>query len=933
MTDDSTPDPADAKPVNPAPAEPDNADAAAAARCPQCGAAMPADAPAGLCPRCLLQLGFESQHDSTSETDPYRPPFVAPLPEHLAPHFPQLEIIERIGHGGMGVVYRAKQLNLDRLVALKILRPDVDTDPNFAERFEREAKLLGRLNHPHIVGIHDYGKTGSLFYLIMEFVDGQNLRQLEHAGQLSAAEALAIVPQICEALQYAHGQGVVHRDIKPENILINTSGQVKIADFGIAKLTELGDEWGLTGQWQVMGTPHYMAPEQIEHPSEVDHRADIYSLGVVLYEMLTGELPLGRFGVPSSRAKLDVRLDEVVLRSLEKEPQRRYQRVTEVQTDLERVRDTPTDDDAGKAASRRSLGDRFASVKQQWLGGAPHATTWPAKGLVTVGGMEIALAALLLLLAPLQGPDIESFLAIAFSSLCFGLIAALSGLLLQKREYPLLTLIGLGLNLVPGSLGWLVRGPLALWGLWTIRDRATRATFGSPAWRQSQSYQTLCGVAEVSTDTAKSTATTARQVTTRGAVLASEVAKLRSVRAGIGGILLATIWTLCCIMIAASLQIGWSQIFLPQRWELTDRTAQRIDNRLGLPHFSITGSGTNWLPSLPERQPLVLKRIQFATYPDRNRLNRLQIDLDHDVPQCSDPTTSTRGPFTQERLDNWLAAVQPFEASSDAEEDPADVQTRQRSRDNLYALVQHLHQQAHSVEPARIPMARWFDSPAIGSSSIASLLDRSVLKPTESDKLTARWTDSEGTLLSGAFSIVIWMFGLALILVRSVQPLPSEHDAGARRLSIAQMLLYLCAVASVLLALTGLLGSASYQRGYLDMCLWLGRTQAHKIRVVLMWALLGAAILSAFAAWGLRRPRLVQILRAALLPLFTITAIGLTAMLALQAPWWHDWPLLLPLWMGVLAAVAAWMSTQRREVKVPPSTASQEEAPLSAESR
>src|SRR5262249_33439919 len=153
-----------------------------------------------------------------------------------------------------------------------------------------------------------------LYYLLMEFVDGVNLRQLIRTGKLPPQEALKIVPQVCEALQFAHDEGVVHRDIKPENILLDKKGRVKIADFGIAKmLGRKPAEYTLTGPWQVVGTLHYMAPEQMEKPLTVDHRADIYSLGVVFYEMLTGELPLGRFVPPSQKVQVDIRLDEVVL--------------------------------------------------------------------------------------------------------------------------------------------------------------------------------------------------------------------------------------------------------------------------------------------------------------------------------------------------------------------------------------------------------------------------------------------------------------------------------------------------------------------------------------------------------------------------------------------------------------------------------------------
>jgi len=320
-------------------------------RCPQCGAELPASAPHGICPQCIMKVGLPSgvaadeadahmdQKDvPTSATPPAG--FVAPQPAELASQFPQLEILEFLGQGGMGAVYKARQKRLGRLVALKILPPQVGRDPAFAERFEREARSMAMLSHPHIVAVYDFGQTQEgLYYFTMEFVDGTDLRHVIQAGSLKPSEALAIVPQICEALQYAHEEGLVHRDIKPENILMDKKGHVKIADFGLARLLEEpGIGLTLTQPHQRMGTPHYMAPEQIERPHEVDHRADIYSLGVVFYEMLTGELPLGKFAPPSRKVHVDVRLDQVVLRSLEKEPELRYQQASEVKTDVESVR-------------------------------------------------------------------------------------------------------------------------------------------------------------------------------------------------------------------------------------------------------------------------------------------------------------------------------------------------------------------------------------------------------------------------------------------------------------------------------------------------------------------------------------------------------------------------------------------------------------------
>jgi predicted Ser/Thr protein kinase len=236
----------------------------------------------------------------------------------------------------MGVVYKARQPGLDRFVALKILSLDAGKDHSFAQRFAFEARSLARLNHPNIIAVYDFGQAGGGYYFIMEFVDGTNLREM--IKKLAPREALAIVPKVCEALQFAHEEGIVHRDIKPENILIDKKGRVKMADFGLAKLLrKTPQDFQLTAPQTVMGTPHYMAPEQLERPQEVDHRADIYSLGVVLYEMLTGELPLGRFAPPSAKAQIDVRLDEVVLRTLENKPERRYQHATDLKTELESI--------------------------------------------------------------------------------------------------------------------------------------------------------------------------------------------------------------------------------------------------------------------------------------------------------------------------------------------------------------------------------------------------------------------------------------------------------------------------------------------------------------------------------------------------------------------------------------------------------------------
>ena len=325
--------------------------------CPNCRKPLPPDVPLGLCPECLIKSGFPTESGTGAPGEAAGARFVPPPVEEIAQLFPQLEILSLIGKGGMGAVYKARQPMLDRFIALKVLPPAVAGDPGFAERFNREARALARLNHQNIVAVYDFGKAGNLHYLLMEFVDGTNLRQVEQAGKLSSEQALTIVPKICEALQYAHDQGVVHRDIKPENILLDKSGRVKIADFGIAKMVGLGEtDVSLTGAKDVVGTPHYMAPEQIEKPQEVDHRADIYSLGVVFYEMLTGELPLGKFAAPSTKVHVDVRLDEVVLHTLEKEPSRRYQHASQVKSDVETI--TGTAGLGGRAGAGQTNSDK-----------------------------------------------------------------------------------------------------------------------------------------------------------------------------------------------------------------------------------------------------------------------------------------------------------------------------------------------------------------------------------------------------------------------------------------------------------------------------------------------------------------------------------------------------------------------------------------------
>lgn len=287
----------------------------------------------GLNPERLLDLA--TQNPAHADTSPQERPDLPSL-EEVSTAFPDLEVQELIGRGGMSAVFRARQPRLNRVVALKVLPKSLAALPGFAERFTREGQVLARLTHSHIVTVHDFGERGGFWFLIMEHVDGVNLRQAMRAGRFTPEQALQVIPAICDALQFAHGQGVLHRDIKPENILLDAKGGIKIADFGIAKI--LGEDAEgtmlLTQSGAKLGTAPYMAPEQIEKPASVDHRADIYSLGVVFYEMLTGELPLGRFAAPSELSGVGGGMDAVVLRALEKERARRQQSAEEFKTQV-----------------------------------------------------------------------------------------------------------------------------------------------------------------------------------------------------------------------------------------------------------------------------------------------------------------------------------------------------------------------------------------------------------------------------------------------------------------------------------------------------------------------------------------------------------------------------------------------------------------------
>ncbi|MBJ6761205.1 serine/threonine protein kinase [Myxococcaceae bacterium JPH2] len=246
-----------------------------------------------------------------------------------------------VGTGGMGEVHKATQLSLGRTVAVKLLNPELAKDPSFIARFQKEAAALAALSHPHVVSIVDKGNTTTTYYLVMEFVDGPSLRELMRTPPQDSPVLLRRMLEICRAIEYAHGRGVIHRDLKPENILLDqqAGGIAKVSDFGLASFLDdanASSRFALTSTHVSMGTVSYMAPEQRVDAKSADARADIFSLGVILYEMFTGEVPLGTFDLPSRRRPgLDPRVDGIVTRCLKPDPADRYQTVTALITDLE----------------------------------------------------------------------------------------------------------------------------------------------------------------------------------------------------------------------------------------------------------------------------------------------------------------------------------------------------------------------------------------------------------------------------------------------------------------------------------------------------------------------------------------------------------------------------------------------------------------------
>ncbi|MBW1971750.1 MAG: protein kinase, partial [Deltaproteobacteria bacterium] len=318
--------------------------------CRNCGKDIPDDAK--FCIYCGTPTTVSTPSTPPSSKDEYESP-IGPTrketPQELVTYstgdfiLKRFEIIKKIGEGGMGVVYKVYDHELSEEVAMKIMLPYLMQSKKAIARFRQEIKISRKLVHPNIVRTFELGQVEENRYFTMEFVEGENLRaiiqrRIKEGEVFSFSEAYPIIAQICDALSFAH-KYTVHRDIKPENILIDQKGQVKISDFGIAKSLITP---GLTSTHLKIGTPYYMSPEQAVESKSVDKRADIYSVGVILYEMLTGSIPIGRFKLPTKvNPSLPSEIDKILEKCLAHEPDDRYDDIALLKQDLKKISEKP----------------------------------------------------------------------------------------------------------------------------------------------------------------------------------------------------------------------------------------------------------------------------------------------------------------------------------------------------------------------------------------------------------------------------------------------------------------------------------------------------------------------------------------------------------------------------------------------------------------
>ena len=341
-------------------------------------------------------------------------PWQPPALEDLAPELPQYEILGLLGRGGMGAVYKARQKSLNREVAIKVLPPTIeDADMHYAERFIAEAQSMARLEHSNIIAVYDAGQTpGGLLYFVMQYVQGTDVAQMiQSSGRLPAAHAHAITAHVCEALAYAHKNGLIHRDIKPANIMVDMEGRVKVADFGLAKAVDA--QTGFTQSNMAVGTPDFVAPEALIPGMPVDGRADLYAVGVMLYQMLTGNIPRGAWQPASVMAPgTDPRFDQIIVKAMAYDRESRHSSATELRQhldtllmpavpapDLQRYssaqmpKTPPAQPQGGRSVRQNAVPGATPSPKPRALAGTPTPPPEKSKTPLFIGiGVAAALA-------------------------------------------------------------------------------------------------------------------------------------------------------------------------------------------------------------------------------------------------------------------------------------------------------------------------------------------------------------------------------------------------------------------------------------------------------------------------------------------------------------------------------------------------------------
>lgn len=304
--------------------------------------------------------------------------------QELASLFAGYDIQHLIATGGMGAVYCALQESLDRMVAIKILPAEFSQDPEFCCGFEAEAKAMAKLNHPNLIGVYDFGEVAGMLYIIMEYVKGETLFNFTQGGAIKTSEALRLMHGICAGVANAHEHGILHRDIKPANILLDAQLQPKIGDFGLAR--PMGSKIEEGGQ--IFGTPGYTAPEVTEPPHDFDQRADIFSLGVILHELITGKLPADDPRPASLQVHCHPRVDAVIRKATQPDPAKRFQSVAEMAAELAKVSQPGLaatssalrPSGGGALATGRARGGRQAAQQQ-----AAHSALGAQRGALAGG--------------------------------------------------------------------------------------------------------------------------------------------------------------------------------------------------------------------------------------------------------------------------------------------------------------------------------------------------------------------------------------------------------------------------------------------------------------------------------------------------------------------------------------------------------------------